>query len=109
MQLCRGRYCQEAVNSVQIVESCPTSKTEWDAAARKKNCSRIALQQDCSSVEQFQYHCVINGYRNETLEVCAPTRIIFGKLLIVIFMFIRRLFNSHFYPKNMNLYCLFAV
>lgn len=78
IQLCRGRYCQEAVNSVQIVESCPTSKTEWDAAARKKNCSRIALQQDCSSVEQFQYHCVINGYRNETLEVCAPTRIIFG-------------------------------
>lgn len=78
IQLCRGRYCQEAVNSVQIVESCPTSKTEWDAAARKKNCSRIALQQDCSPVEQFQYHCVINGYRNETLEVCAPTRIIFG-------------------------------
>lgn len=78
IQLCRGRYCQEAVNSVQIVESCPTSKTEWDAAARKKNCSRMALQQDCSTVEQFQYHCVINGYRNETLEVCAPTRIIFG-------------------------------
>lgn len=24
-------------------------------------------------------------------------------------MFIRGLFNSHFYPKNMNLYCLFAV
>lgn len=78
IQLCRGRYCQEAVNSVQIVESCPASNTEWDAAARKKNCSRIALQQDCSPVEQFQYHCVINGYRNETLEVCAPTRIIFG-------------------------------
>lgn len=109
MQLCRGRYCQEAVNSVQIVESCPTSKTEWDAAARKKNCSRIALQQDCSPVEQFQYHCVINGYRNETLEVCAPTRIIFGKLLIIFFMFIRGMFNSYFYPKNMNLYCLFAV
>lgn len=78
IQLCRGRYCQEAVNSVQIVESCPTLETEWAAAARKKNCSRIAMQQDCSLVELFQYHCVVNGYRNETLEVCAPRRIIFG-------------------------------
>lgn len=78
IQLCRGRYCQEAVNSVQIVEFCPTLETEWAAAARKKNCSRIAMQQDCSLVELFQYHCVVNGYRNETLEVCAPRRIIFG-------------------------------
>lgn len=101
MQLCRGRYCQEAVNSVKIVDSCPTSKTEWDAAARKKNCSRIALQQDCSLIEKFQYHCVINGYRNETMEVCAPSRIIFGKLLFIFFflcLFENCLLHI-FYPK----------
>lgn len=103
-------YCQEAVDSVTVVESCPTSKEEWDSAAFKKNCIRIAARQNCINArEKFQYHCVINGLRNELLEVCAPTRIIFGKLLIIIFMFIRRLFNSHFYPKNMNLYCLFAL
>lgn len=77
-------YCQEAVDSVEIVKSCPTSKTEWDNAARRKNCSGIALHQDCSPVEKFQYHCVINGYRNETLEVCAPSRIIFGKVFLLI-------------------------
>lgn len=80
IQLCNGesRYCKEAVDSVKIVETCPTSKKEWDNAARKKDCSKIALQQNCSSVENFEYHCVINGYRTETLEVCAPSRLIFG-------------------------------
>lgn len=72
------RYCQEAVNNAESVRSCPTSEEEWEIAARNKNCSKIALQQNCSSAEKFQYHCVLNGYRNETLEVCAPSRIIFG-------------------------------
>lgn len=73
-----NRYCQEAVDSVVIVDSCPTSKTEWDNAALRKNCNRTASKQNCGPVDQFVYHCVINGYRNETLEVCAPSRIIFG-------------------------------
>lgn len=80
VQSCKGvnRYCREAVNSVKIVESCPKSKAEWDDAARRKDCSSIASKQNCTTAEKFQYHCVINGYRNVTLEVCAPTRIIFG-------------------------------
>lgn len=96
MQLCRGRYCQEAVNSVKIVDSCPTSKTEWDEAARRKNCSKIASTQTCSPVDQFVYHCVINGYRNETLEVCASSRTILGKLSFkkkIFSIFIRGLFT----------------
>lgn len=80
VQLCtsENRYCQEAVDSVTTVGSCPTTKAEWDAAARRKDCSRIASTQKCSDVDKFVYHCVINGYRNQTLEVCAPLRIIFG-------------------------------
>lgn len=73
-----NRYCQEAVDSVTIVGSCPTTKAEWDAAARRKDCSKIASTQKCSAVDQFVYHCVINGYRNVTVEVCAPSRIVFG-------------------------------
>lgn len=84
MKQSENRYCQQAVDSVKIVPSCPTSKKEWDKAAQEKNCIRIAFMQSCSSVEQFEYHCVMNGYRNETLEVCAPSRIIFGKVLIFI-------------------------
>lgn len=72
-------YCEEAVKSVKIVTSCPTSKTEWDIAAFRKNCSGIASRQNCvKKNEKFQYHCVINGMRNKLVEVCAPTRIIFG-------------------------------
>lgn len=74
-----SRYCQEAVDSAKSVTSCPTSKAEWDDAARRKNCSSIASKQKCSVAEHFQYHCVINEFRNELLEVCAPSRIIFGK------------------------------
>lgn len=71
-------YCQEAVDSVQIVTSCPTSKTEWDDAAERKNCNIIAQHQNCVSGQKFKYHCVINGLGNNLIEVCAPTRIIFG-------------------------------
>ncbi|XP_052710295.1 uncharacterized protein LOC128184751 isoform X1 [Crassostrea angulata] len=80
VQFCtsENRYCQEAVESVTTVGSCPTTKAGWDAAAHRKNCSRIASTQKCSDVDKFVYHCVINGYRNQTLEVCAPLRIIFG-------------------------------
>lgn len=74
-----NRYCQDAVDSVEIVTTCPTSKTEWEIAAYKKNCERIVSRQKCDSVERFKYHCVINGFRNELVEVCAPSRIIFGK------------------------------
>lgn len=80
VELCtsQNRYCPEAVASVKVVDSCPTSKTEWDVAARKKDCGRMASKQTCTTVEKFQYHCVVNGLRSKLLEVCAPTRIIFG-------------------------------
>nr|XP_034315328.1 uncharacterized protein LOC105348132 isoform X2 [Crassostrea gigas] len=80
VELCtsQNRYCQEAVASVEVVDSCPTSKAQWDVAARKKNCGRMASKQNCTTVEKYQYHCVVNGLRSELLEVCGPTRIIFG-------------------------------
>lgn len=72
------RYCPEAVASAEIVSSCPDSKEAWDIAALRKNCSGMAAQQKCTTVEKFKYHCVINGFRNKFVEVCAPKRIIFG-------------------------------
>lgn len=75
----QNKYCEEAVNSVKNVTSCPTSKTEWDIAAFRKNCSGIASRQNCvKETEKFQYHCVINERRNKLVEVCAPKRKILG-------------------------------
>lgn len=78
IQISEARYCPEAVDSVEYVVSCPSTKSEWDTAAQKKKCGKIALHQNCSSVDNFQYHCVINGFRNKMVEVCAPSRRIFG-------------------------------
>lgn len=59
--------------------SCPISKSERDIAASKKNCEQLAAKALCrTSKKTYLYHCVINGFRNQTLEVCAPRRIIFG-------------------------------
>lgn len=72
------KYCPEAVASVKDVPFCPTSKKELDIAAKRKNCDELATGQNCSSIEEFVYHCTINSYRNATLEVCAPKRRILG-------------------------------
>lgn len=69
--------CQEKTD-LKIVTKCPTSKEEWNSAAQKKNCSRfVALDTD---EEKYEYHCVINAFSNETLEVCAPKILIFGNV-----------------------------
>lgn len=71
--------CHRAIQDfVKIVASCPKTKKEWDIAASKKNCELPTLCM--KSEEPYLYHCVINGFGNETLEVCAPRRIIFGNV-----------------------------
>uniref|UniRef100_A0A8W8JG01 Uncharacterized protein n=1 Tax=Magallana gigas TaxID=29159 RepID=A0A8W8JG01_MAGGI len=80
IQWCKNesKICQEAiVSSVKSVPKCPTLKENWDIAAKKKNCFDVASQKQCSMAEKFKYHCVINSYRNETLEVCAHNLLIF--------------------------------
>lgn len=63
------------------VESCPNNNQEWENAAKLKNCNITAAQQKCSDADIFVYHCVINGFENETLEVCAPQKLITGILI----------------------------
>lgn len=72
--------CHRAIQDfVKIVASCPKTKKEWDIAASKKNCEQLTSQALCGTCkEPYVYHCVINGFENETLEVCAPRKIIFG-------------------------------
>lgn len=54
---------------MQIVDNCPVSEKEWKEAAAIKNCAAYASQ--CAEPERLVYHCVINPYVNQTLEVCA--------------------------------------
>lgn len=61
--------------------SCPTNDEEWETAGKLKNCQITSAQQKCSEADKFVYHCVINGFENETLEVCAPQKLITGILI----------------------------
>lgn len=72
--------CMRAIRDlVKVVASCPRSKQEWDNAASNKNCNQIATNALCkTSNKPYFYHCVINGFRNATLEVCKPRKVIFG-------------------------------
>lgn len=77
-------FCEASVDTIKYVKECPTNVEEWNIAARRKNCESI--QQNCSesiatNTQQFvfQYHCLINVWRNATLEVCALNRTILGK------------------------------
>lgn len=85
--------CQEAVNDVKFVTSCPKSKEEWDIAALKKNCSKLAAvakTKNCTIKDkQPEFHCVFNSLRNKLLEVCADKRIIFGNIYLLFFFYLK--------------------
>lgn len=59
---------------MEVVDDCPDTKEKWREASARKNCSAYASQ--CDEPDRLVYHCVINAFVNETLEVCAYSRII---------------------------------
>lgn len=61
--------CSISNKTVQVVQRCPDNLQTWMEAAKRKNCSAYASQ--CSEPDRLAYHCVLNPYANETLEVCA--------------------------------------
>lgn len=67
--------CHISRNTVEVVDDCPDSKEKWGEAAARKNCTAYASQ--CDKPQQLVYHCVINSYTNETLELCA-----YGKYIL---------------------------
>lgn len=95
LKLCRfaNSKCQEAIESVVSVTSCPKSIEEWESAAKIKNCSITASQQTCTNTDEFVYHCVIDGFQKETLEVCAPRKLIHGNILTYILLKVLNFWN----------------
>lgn len=66
--------CPVSPLTVHAVDDCPDSEEKWREAAARKNCSVHASQ--CEEPDRLVYHCVINAFVNQTLEVCAYSRII---------------------------------
>lgn len=67
--------CPLLIDKVETVDSCPQTTEEWKEAAARKSCKTTS--NTCSSLD---YHCVINAWMNETIEVCAPRIVIVGKV-----------------------------
>lgn len=67
-----GQQCLVSLLTVQTVTSCPTNTAELAQARKRKQCQHLSIIQNCTTPGNFQYHCVLNTYENETVEVCAP-------------------------------------
>lgn len=68
-------YCPVSVPTVSVVSKCPTTKAEWDEAASRKKCSHMTAK--CGTKSPV-YHCLLNQWGNETVEVCASDWFISG-------------------------------
>lgn len=67
--------CDNSVARAKKVESCPRTEKEWKAASERKKCYNN--KNDCFRNRcKDKYHCVINEWRNETVEVCGKRRLI---------------------------------
>lgn len=55
--------------------TCPMDQTALEE--RKKVLKCESKSQTCTESTNFQYHCVMNEYANQLVEVCAiPTKIV---------------------------------
>ena len=70
--------CPWSSQTVQTVQSCPTTKEELAQRKAKKNCDALKKQQNCTKPEKFEYHCVIGEREDTLIEVCAPEYYING-------------------------------
>lgn len=64
---------------MKVVDDCPDNEEKWRVAAERKNCAAYANQ--CDEPQRLVYHCTTNAFSNQTLEVCAYGKYIFGGIL----------------------------
>jgi hypothetical protein len=53
-----------------------------EKSSKRKDCSRYINEdskEGCGDYKKIKYHCVINPSGNQTIEVCAPERVVNGK------------------------------
>ncbi|XP_061195165.1 uncharacterized protein LOC133203390 [Saccostrea echinata] len=77
--ICDNRFCEMWKETVNIVRICPSNKTEIEN--KNRNCQKYAEKaqlNNCTDYTKIRYHCVLNSYGNQTLEVCSPEKQING-------------------------------
>lgn len=78
-----GNLCAISLTSLEYVRACPSNIVEMENSSKRKNCSQYIHEDaevNCADYKKIIYHCVLNEYGNQTIEVCAPEMIMHGKL-----------------------------
>lgn len=73
-----SRFCQWSTESAVAVSICPQNKMMLEVRAKIKDCEAKAGIQNCTIPHKFKYHCVMNEFETEFVEVCAPEYYIHG-------------------------------
>lgn len=71
---CEG--CLESIPTITVVNRCPKDITEWIKSKSRKQCH--LANQNCTTLERFEYHCLPDKYHESFMEVCAPRKNIVG-------------------------------
>lgn len=69
--------CSASLQTIKTVDRCPRNSLEWDERAALFNCSSI--KQSCVSTDMFLYHCVLDTFGTELIEMCAVYKFIYGR------------------------------
>ncbi|XP_061169167.1 uncharacterized protein LOC133178489 [Saccostrea echinata] len=69
--------CEISINTFVYVNDCPRSLEEWTKASDIKQCYNVP--QNCTSSEQFRYHCLLDPSNQRLFEICATERIMTGQ------------------------------
>lgn len=75
IQSCEG--CLESIPTITVVNRCPKDITEWIKSKSRKQCH--LANQNCTTLERFEYHCLPDKYHESFMEVCAPRKNIVGE------------------------------
>ena len=71
--------CETSLITSIPIKRCPRNELEWNTRAALLNCSSI--NQTCVNPDKFEYHCVLNENVTGLVEVCAPSKHVFGNWL----------------------------
>lgn len=64
-------------SNCSLVDDCPQNAVEWVKRMELKKCNFII--QNCTTLDNFEYHCLTNKFQHIFVEVCAPNKMIVGK------------------------------
>lgn len=73
----KGENCPQSIPTVAVVDDCPQNAVEWVKRMELKKCNFI--NQNCTALDNFEYHCLTNKFQHIFVEVCAPNKMIVGK------------------------------